>query len=145
MFSQCFCNVLGCQVFWPTFSIFSAEEEERLFTDTHVASVALLDGPALVLHLCRQDHVAFVVKLREKKRSRLWQWWKGSALPTGITKGTSKSGTRQLTDARGFGKSFRLQANERSSSRDTASCFGRRRHNRTTRSRGSTPKSTLRC
>ena len=43
-------NVLGCQVFWPSFWVCSFQRKRSGSSDTHAASVAIeSDGPALVV------------------------------------------------------------------------------------------------
>ena len=59
-FHSALCNVLACQVFWLTLSLFLAASGEIDSSDTCVASVTLLDGQALVLSACRQGRVAIV-------------------------------------------------------------------------------------
>ena len=44
------CNIFGCQVFWPTFSVCLLQRKRSGSSDTRAASVAIKsDGPALVV------------------------------------------------------------------------------------------------
>ena len=67
MFSQCMCDVLGCQVCGPTFSLFSAGGRGTALQTPELRVSPLLDGLALVLLACRPGHVALFVKPSEDK------------------------------------------------------------------------------